>query len=381
MAVCSIFTQSRRHPTDLKLVFSAEALYLVFGGLLLLTIFPTEAFGLIEERKWQKLPIANAYCGDGTPYHIFLSEGARDKLALGFMGGGACWDYRSCYGMPPLTILTPLPFMLHSTGIFSAKRGSLRDYTHLFLPYCTGDVFIGRHVAHYKGRATNHNGNSNVAVTIKHIFKILPELRHLKSLVVHGSSGGAIGALFQLNLLEREFGNAEQKVLLADSPGLHFGPNFWGKFSTEMKADFARAFAEISLPFDPETGDVAELMDDLCQNFPDWRIGFLQFDKDIVMSRIFGAVDPGMHLRNVYDRNGIWQTLVGAKMDNCAAWIARGYGHTVLLTTPTIFLARDGIRADQFVRELVDTHFPLRSVPRLAPPNPFKEETSPWMRP
>lgn len=321
--------------------------------------------GRVKERSWRKVPVPAARCGNGEPYHIFLSDGDPDKLALGFMGGGACWNKSTCYGPTPLTILGPMPFMLHKTGIFSNKRGPVKDYTHVYFPYCTGDVYVGRHTAVYKGRETYHQGQFNVEASIKQILKIRPELRFADRLFVHGSSGGAIGALFHLPYLDAQFKDVESKILVADSPGLHFGKKFWNKFSPKMQGDFDRAFENLNIPYDPNDGSISQHMDDLCQAFSSWRIGFMQFDRDIVMSGLFGAIFPFQHRHSVYSPRGIWQTLLGSKSTNCSAWIGEGYAHTVLLTTFSMLMSREGIRADTWVRRLVEANGEVKIVPSM----------------
>src|SRR5262249_24982242 len=51
-----------------------------------------------EREVWTWVPFDDAFCADGNPTGLAVNLTDRSKNALIFlMGGGACWDYASCY--------------------------------------------------------------------------------------------------------------------------------------------------------------------------------------------------------------------------------------------------------------------------------------------
>ena len=314
-------------------------------------------------RKWEKIPVEGAQCGNGKTYNIFYSEGRSDRLSLGFMGGGACWNFATCFGPTPLALLFSWQFVPHLTGMFGHSGNPTRDYTHVFLPYCTGDVFAGDHVGKYLGQKTLHHGKKNTELALQTILERYPKLSQVQKLVVHGSSAGAIGALFHLQSLSEKFTETPEKILIADSPGMHFGQKFWKKFSKPMLKDLQNAFSNIGIHLDPDRGDVAHQMADLCRTYSDWRMGFLHFDRDIVMSSLFGEISRDEHEQMIYGKHGIWQTLLQG-IGNCSAWIGKGPGHTVLLTNLSMMIQRDGMDVRQFVINLLKTHGARGTIPQ-----------------
>jgi hypothetical protein len=226
--------------------------------------------------------------------------------------------------------------------------------THVFFPYCTGDVHLGRHTAHYGGFAVHHVGADNVEKGLKVLIasgKIDPE--PVKELTLYGYSAGAIGVLYHIVEFDRVFKNAQKKTLLPDSPGLHFGETFWDKFSPELRRDYKRALEAVGFPFDSESGLVVGVVREICRAYPQWRVGVLQSSHDVVMSKVFGEISPSEHARLVFGRGGLWE-IAKRPNDNCTAWIPANPVHTFLVSDVTAFLDARGITAFRFLRDQIE---------------------------
>ena len=301
---------------------------------------------------WRQIEIPGAQCGNGSPYRIYFRPGQKNKLSIGFMSGGACWNFFTCYGPARLTNLKLANSWGLNKGIFSQKSTSVGSYTQVFLPYCTGDVYIGQHTATYRKKRTRHVGKSNTQATLNYLAQNLDGWSELEKVFVHGSSAGAIGALLHLRALDQSFKHVPEKTLLADSPGMHFGGQFWNKFSSALRMDFKMAFEEIGLEFKSDQGIVAADMETLCHNYSDWNVGFIQFDQDFIMSGIFGNISPFRHKRNVYGEKGIWQTVLNG-VNNCSAWVGQGWDHTVLYSDKQMEKTRDGLSVRNFIWKLL----------------------------
>src|SRR5262249_40913158 len=136
-------------------------------------------------------------------------------------GGGACWNAALCdvEGKAAFADGSRQP---PRTGLFDASRANnpLRDYTMVALPYCTGDVHIGRRTVEYK-RADGtsftfaHRASRNAAAALDWLKAraVAP-----RTLFVSGESAGAVGASYWAAEIGDRWPDA-QLIVLGDSAG------------------------------------------------------------------------------------------------------------------------------------------------------------------
>ena len=116
---------------------------------------------------WTWVPVSGAVCSDGSPTGIAIEASPTPDadVVVFLMGGGACWDAFTCF---PQTFVPSLPNRFATPGPFgeaemTALRAQLlpgsildrtvasnpyKDFTFVFVPYCTGDVHSGDRVGH-----------------------------------------------------------------------------------------------------------------------------------------------------------------------------------------------------------------------------------------
>jgi hypothetical protein len=314
-----------------------------------------------SRRQWEKIPIPGAVCGDGLPYSIFVSRGDPRKIAVELMGGGACWDFATCIGPTPTTWIHPIPTVIESGGFVSTDPGEspVSDYTVVYLPYCTGDVHLGNHVAHY-GPAlgkVHHVGRANVERAINYVAtRNVVDLAAASKIVLYGYSAGAIGtmgAIFHMATMDRYLHPGQEKTLIVDSPGLHFGNAFWDKFSPAYVHDVDLAMQLYGLHATPGDGNVAAVVPAACARFRDWTVGVLQGSRDLVMSALFGDTTPEEEERQIFGPRGLY-TLTENPGDNCSAWVPTTYMHTFLVLDASERITAGGKSAIGYARDLVE---------------------------
>jgi len=227
------------------------------------------------------------------------------------------------------------------------------DHTYIYFPYCTGDVHTGFHTASYQpGKKVFHHGHTNAikAITfLKHKRILLFE--NFNELVMFGASAGAIGAFVHAPFIASIISPQAKKVLIADSPGMHFGKNFWQKFTPKLRSNFKENFARLQLHYDDENGNIAPYMGKVCDYFNDWNIGILQGSKDIVMSKLFGDISANQHETLVYGKNGIWEST--SQSPNCSVWLPQTMQHTFLLFPTSFKMKSSGKKAIDFAKDII----------------------------
>lgn len=147
--------------------------------------------------------------GADPAYSFWARQGTSDNLVIFFDGGGACWDDLTCsvpwlntgriddgfYKAEILDTDNPNRF----GGVFELNNpdNPLRDWSFIFVPYCTGDVHMGSNTATYRDVDTGepftieHRGADNFRVVLEWARR---HFRAPQQILVTGSSAGAYGA-------------------------------------------------------------------------------------------------------------------------------------------------------------------------------------------
>ncbi len=303
-----------------------------------------------QTKEYQLVGIPGARCGDGSPYGVYVKPGRADKVLFHLEGGGACWSRGTCV-FPQIT-------KLKVGGVIGALDGRLAgnpflDHTYVYFPYCTGDLYYGRHVASY---GTRHEGRLNVGLALAELERSgTVKLSRVDDVVVFGESAGALGVLGNLDQMHAATPRARYRTALVDSPGLHFADDIWSNFDAPYVEDIRYALARNHVQLDVNSGLVGHQMGAFCGGRPEWKIGFAQGARDIVMSRVFGGLSTSEHRKLVYGPKGIFRATENPD-DNCAAWVPDSILHVY---APWVhgwhYRTRDGVSNGEFNRAVYES--------------------------
>ena len=246
----------------------------------------------------QHTPYAqDAVCGNGSPYKFFINpSNVSNNLLIYIEAGGACWDFASCSGLEGIrgaanpngipddymeglsmpALMSPFVLRDHPWDALPTK-----DWTILFIPYCTGDVHTGDRVAAYTDPATgetlewHHNGHTNI-MAVLHWLTEGPFSWHFDSidkLMVTGCSAGGAGSIINYHYIRKTLGDrVKQAYLLNDS-----GPIYpaWGS-GQNLSDDGSHTYADYphSLPLHRTIRavwgiDAAGVLDGITADMPD----------------------------------------------------------------------------------------------------------------
>lgn len=148
--------------------------------------------------------------GTDPAYRFWVRRGTADGLVIFFDGGGACWDDITC-AIPrrreaerdddgfykPELIPTDNPNRFSGIFDLTNPRNPVRDWSFVYVPYCTGDVHSGSNTATYHDPDTGepytieHRGADNFRVVLNWMKDNFAQPAQL---LVAGSSAGAYGA-------------------------------------------------------------------------------------------------------------------------------------------------------------------------------------------
>jgi hypothetical protein len=131
-------------------------------------------------------------CFDGSGFSFFVHTADPHKVMFFLEGGGACFDATTC-GPDSNAFKRTVgdgPTTRHD-GIFDLAnpKNPFKDWSIVYVPYCTGDIFLGDAQHDYgNGVVIEHRGSVDATAALQHLAATFPDATQL---VVAGESAGA----------------------------------------------------------------------------------------------------------------------------------------------------------------------------------------------
>ncbi|MET0390741.1 MAG: pectin acetylesterase-family hydrolase [Polyangiales bacterium] len=169
-----------------------------------------------RNRQWEWIAFSGTTCRDGSPAGLSLNADTQaTRIVLYLEGGGSCYDAETCASNPAqVSAPFPLPF-----GIFdrSHPHNPVRDWTFVYVPYCSGDLHIGEadnvSVEGVDGPQL-FTGRRNL---VRFLERLKPTFPAAEQVLLTGVSAGGLGAILDLDLVQAFF--APVPVTMIDDSG------------------------------------------------------------------------------------------------------------------------------------------------------------------
>ncbi|MFK7802583.1 MAG: pectin acetylesterase-family hydrolase, partial [Anaerolineae bacterium] len=239
---------------------------------------------------WTKIdPGGETRCAHDTEFSFWVRPGTTNKLLVYFQGGGGCWNWETCQpgsGLYDQTVTerdSPAP----RGGIldFSKEANPFSEYNVVYVPSCTGDIYLGDNVETYEQEGQEpydvyHRGYVNLNSALQWAYE---NVLDPESIFVTGCSAGSIGSIRAAPHLIHNYPNAEV-TQLGDSLGFLFNQpdrvdQIYG--SHQSFPDWIPAFAD----FDPEAFRMADFYNVVTNYYPDNRFAQFNTERDRVQLR------------------------------------------------------------------------------------------------
>jgi hypothetical protein len=153
---------------------------------------------------WNEIaPGGKTICSRGSDYAYFVRPGKVNKLIVDFIGGGACWNELTCSvaGATFSESVDDIRERIQTgapAGIYDHERDEnpFKDWYHVVIPYCTGDIHWGDAVKTYgEGLPTevtiNHKGAVNSRAVLDWVYE---NFSAPEDILVTGCSAGSYGS-------------------------------------------------------------------------------------------------------------------------------------------------------------------------------------------
>lgn len=171
--------------------------------------------------KWYN--VEGMVCRDGSPTGVGIKVKNTKKLAIYLNGGGACFNKPTCDANPSSFNEADMFDLFNSAqnGIFDEnnENNPIRDWSVMFIPYCTGDVHMG---TRWQGRALDISkpqafvGAYNfekALIFIQSYFK----KQGVEEILLFGISAGGYGVYTNFLKLKQYFSSDVKITLINDS--------------------------------------------------------------------------------------------------------------------------------------------------------------------
>lgn len=282
--------------------------------------------------EWLKFEPEGAVCANGSQYKFFVNfSEASDNVVIFLEGGGACWDYEDCAGGRPfntdciqepagtecirddypavylhLDALEPFTAITEPLGVIdgdvpvelaypmlsaNTDINPMGDWNRVFIPYCTGDTYLGSNVTTYSDPEGDgpdvefhHMGHQNMLLVIEELNRMF---RSVPKMMVSGCSAGGVGSLNNYPFIRRGIEGVERAYLIADS-----GPAIPSRLTNGEPSNSSRLHDTIRTPWgidvmiqslpggEPIQSDRGEVNRVVAESFPEDRLAISMFERD-----------------------------------------------------------------------------------------------------
>ncbi|GAB5602091.1 hypothetical protein FJNA_06160 [Thermus sp. FJN-A] len=285
---------------------------------------------------WKAVEVPGGVCGDGSPYRFYVSPGDPRKVVIDFQGGGACWNAATC-GPESRTYRRRVDVqeLLLAQGIYNrlSVANPFHGWTHVFVPYCTGDLHVGRATVDYGGVTVHHQGARNALAALAYVFRNHTDPERV---FVTGCSAGAYGAVFWADKVLATYKNAQVAVCGDAGVGVR----------TEGFPGFARWNPRLpELPGLPETPQVSEIYLALARAYP--RAAFAQYTALLDGTQVFfyglmkGEGTPSEATAREWAEGALRAVMAPGQAANYTYFLAQGSQHCIL-PRPELYTLRVG---------------------------------------
>lgn len=289
--------------------------------------------------EWQEIkPRGHTLCARGEEFSFFVAEGRTDRIVIDYIGGGACWNDVTC-SEESATFNDSIDDLREHhrqgvSGIYDRNNPNnpIRDWTHVIVPYCTGDIHWGSSDQTYTNErgeefTIHHRGAENSKAVLDWVSQ---NLGTAERVLVTGCSAGAYGSIYWTPHIRQIFPNSHL-VQFADA-GI-------GVITEEFrKKSFPRWNATAHAPkwipeLDPQTTDwsklnIIDIYEIVASHDPSVRLGSHSSRDDFVQTFFYEIMGGDSAQWSNIMQQTVHQT--SSHVDKYRFFLSEGEEHCIL---------------------------------------------------
>ena len=310
-------------------------------------------------KGWNRIPGRDGTgCAQDSTFAFRVRPGLPDKVMIFLNGGGACWRTQDCdpKGKPTYTM------KVDSANDVSVRSGLLdvandanpvRDYTIIFVPYCTGDVHLGTRQVDYEVKGSDktisirHGGGANLEAVLDWVFT---NVRNPRTVFVAGVSAGAIPSPVVAEKVSRHYPRA-RVVQLGDGAGGYHTAAVSGILADWGAADYLaddpafRAIDSASITFERMYTAAARAAP---------RVHFAQVNTTDDATQVFFLSMLGVKNTPLVKQLAAAYEEIHQAVPSFRSYTAPGKAHTILRSNAVYTTTVDGVAFKDWLTALVN---------------------------
>lgn len=340
-------------------------MHLSLAGLItsiFMTFSSTLSYGITSESlpqpEWNEIaPGGLTTCARGQPFSFFVRNGDPEKIVIDFVGGGACWDGVSCAADNATFTdsVDGLRNQLHAGpgGIYDSSNpeNPYHNWTHVVVPYCTGDLHWGNNTKEYTDRngqpfTIQHKGAVNSVAVLDWVKGNYPQPPRVH---VTGCSAGSYGSILWAPYIQEQYPHAAFTQFGEAGAGVMVD----GFMNVALNQWNITAAAPRWVPgLNPDDTDYSKLQlsdfySRIGRHYPDARYSQYNSSFDFVQSYFYvrqggRQVDWNPKMRNSLE-------LILAQTDNFNSFIGTADGHCATVDDDFYAKESDGVRLSDWL--------------------------------
>ncbi len=294
-----------------------------------------------EGSAWVWYPVEGTQCQDGSSTGFAVRIGTEPGKVMFYLeGGGACYNNWSCENIFASSYTGDDFSQREDRSVFDTEDAinPFRAWTHVYIPYCSGDLHTGSvpYGSGFEGRS--HWGYQNISHFLK---RLVPSFESAERIVLVGSSAGGLGATYNWSRVQKAFGSIPVDVIDDSGPFLtaeYLDPCFQERM-TDVWAQDVMFKEHCPACLDSGEGFSAQLKQ-VRQELPNRRYALLSTSEDFVMRSHYGFAANGCERWDEatfasFDETFFADALeayhdVGSGFENTFMYEVQGSGHVLL---------------------------------------------------
>lgn len=312
--------------------------------------------------EWRTIePGGETVCSDGSPYRFFVHPGNPDRLLVEFEGGGGCWSAETCAMEIYTRRITTDPELARQLGLLVGiydrdnPENPFRDWTHVYVPYCTGDLHWGNASRAYAGAASTiqHKGAVNAASALAWTFE---NVQAPSRVAVVGCSAGGYGSILWAPQVMARYSGASA-IQLSDSAAGVVPPGFFATLlaSWDVSSAWPKDIPSLALEsLDASRVTLGDLYSGIAGHYP--LSSFSQYNTLADSTQVFFYALTGGAITSDEDWSAQMRAsmeAIGAANPNFSSYTAPGTQHCILDSPGFYTTTVNGVRLVDWVNGLI----------------------------
>ncbi len=325
----------------------------------------------LPKDAWTWVDVPESLCMNGEATGIAVNPSSTsNKVAIVLMGGNACFNTASCAVTANRNGYNQTEWDADADNVRMAQffdradaDNPLKDFSFVFVPYCSGDVHAGNKAGEMVGGSVRtFNGSNNMTAYLK---RLVPTFADAEQILLTGVSAGGFGAAMNYDKVASAFCNTD--VVLIDDSGPPMGEEYLAACLQQHMVDTWGL--DTTLPDDcadcrPANGAFAEpFVKYLITKYADRTLGVISSEGDSTISQFwsFGENDcaninglPGSYAASKYKAGleDLRDRIVGSAAGNFGLFMVPGTEHVFLDNDPTSVVVNGVTLKDWLIQAL-----------------------------